>query len=57
MSYPPTGKTDGYIDKISNYVESLDTKARQRYSEKLSCVGLSMADDPYLSINHKKICQ
>ena len=38
----------------STYVASLDAQAKQRYSEKLSCVGLSMADDPYLSSNDDK---
>ena len=35
----------------SSYFESLDAKAKERYCEKLSCVGLSIQDDPYLSIN------
>ena len=31
----------------SSYFESLETKAKKRYCEKLSCVGLSIHDDPY----------
>lgn len=36
----------------SMYYESLEAKAKQRYREKLSCVGLSIQDDPYLPINN-----
>ena len=36
----------------SSYFESLDAKAKERYREKLSCVGLSIQDDPYLLTNH-----
>ena len=35
----------------SSYFESLDAKAKERYREKLSCVGLSIQDDPYLPTN------
>ena len=35
----------------SGYFESLDAKAKERYREKLSCVGLSIQDDPYLPTN------
>lgn len=38
----------------STYVASLDVQAKRRYLEKLSCVGLSMSDDPYLSCNECK---
>ena len=36
---------------ISMHYESLEAKAKQRHGEKLSCVGLSIGDDPYLPIN------
>ena len=36
----------------SMYYESLEAKAKQRYREKLSCVGLSIQDYPYLPINN-----
>ena len=29
----------------------MDAKAKERYREKLSCVGLSIQDDPYLPTN------
>ena len=32
----------------SSYFESLEAKAKERYREKLSCVGSSIQDDPYL---------
>ena len=35
----------------SSYFESLDAKAKERYHEKLSCVGLSIQDDHYLPTN------
>ena len=35
----------------SSYFESLEAKAKERYREKLSCVGLSIQDDPYLPKN------
>ena len=35
----------------SSYFESLEVKAKERYREKLSCVGLSIQDDPYLPKN------
>ena len=35
----------------SSYFESLDAKAKERFREKLSCVGLSIQDDPYLPTN------
>ena len=38
----------------STYVASLYAQAKRRYLEKLSCVGLSMSDDPYLSCNDRK---
>jgi len=31
--------------------KSLDVRAKQCYLEKLSCVGLSINDDPYLESN------
>ena len=37
--------------KNSSYFESLEAKAKERYYEKLSCVGLSIQDDPYLPKN------
>ena len=39
---------------MSNYFESLDAKAKERYHEKLSCVGLSIQDDPYLPTNNAR---
>ncbi len=33
---------------MSTYFESLKDKEKERYAEKLSCVGLSIEDDPYL---------
>ena len=38
----------------STYVASLDAQAKRRYLENLSCVGLLMSDDPYLSCNDRK---
>ena len=38
----------------SNYFESLDAKAKERYREKLSCVGLSIHGDPYLPTNEAR---
>lgn len=38
----------------SPYVASLDSKARQRYLEKLSCVGLTLEEDPYYVKNESK---
>ena len=35
----------------SSYVNSLDAEAKRRYCEKLSSVGLSTTDDPYLPAN------
>ena len=35
----------------SSYFESLDAKAKERYREKRSCVGLSIQDDPYMPTN------
>ena len=35
----------------SSYFESLEVKVKERYFEKLSCVGLSIQDDPYLPKN------
>ena len=35
----------------SSYFESLEAKAKGSYCEKLSCVGLSIQDDPYLPKN------
>ena len=32
----------------SSYFESLEAKAKGKYREKLSCVGLSIQDNPYL---------
>ena len=32
----------------SSYFESLEAKAKVKYCEKLSCVGLSIQDNPYL---------
>ena len=34
------------------YYESLEAKAKQWYREKLSCMGLSIQDDPYLLTNN-----
>ena len=38
----------------STYVASLNAHAKRKYLEKLSCVGLSMSDDLYLSCNDHK---
>ena len=38
----------------SSYFKSLDAKAKERYREKLSCVGLSIQDDPYLPTNNAR---
>ena len=38
----------------SRYFESLKEKAKERYREKLSCVGLSIQDDPYLPANNAR---
>ena len=35
----------------SSYFESLEAKTKEMYREKLSCVGLSIQDDPYLPKN------
>ena len=35
----------------NSYFETLEATARQQYKEKLSCVGLSISDDPYLTSN------
>ena len=35
----------------SSYFESLEAKAKGKYREKLSCVGLSIQDNPYLPKN------
>ena len=35
----------------SSYFEFLETKAKEMYREKLSYVGLSIQDDPYLPKN------
>ena len=32
----------------SSYFESLEAKAKEKYCEKLSCIGLSIQDNPYL---------
>ena len=37
--------------KIFNLRGKLEAKAKERYREKLSCVGLSIQDDPYLPKN------
>ena len=37
--------------KNNSYFESLEAKAKEMYREKLSCVGLSIQDDPYLPKN------
>ena len=39
----------------SSYFESLEAKAMERYREKLSCVGLSIQDDPYLPKNDARL--
>ena len=39
------------MENNSSYFESLDAKAKERYREKPSCVGLSIQDDPYLPTN------
>ena len=39
----------------SSYFESLDAKAKERYREKLSCIGLSIQDDHYLSTNDARL--
>ena len=38
----------------SSYFESLEAKAKERYREKLSCIGLSIQDDPYLPENDER---
>ena len=35
----------------SSYFESLEAKAKEKYREKLSCIGVSVQDDPYLLKN------
>ena len=35
----------------SSYFECLDAKAKETYRENLSCVGLSIQDNPYLPTN------
>ena len=37
--------------KIFNLCGKLEAKAKERYREKLSCVGLSIQDNPYLPKN------
>ena len=39
---------------ITMHYESLEAKAKQRYRETLSCVILSIRDDPYLPINDSR---
>ena len=39
----------------SRYFESLEAKVKERYCEKLSCVGLSIQDDPYLQKNDARL--
>ena len=38
-------------EAVTLFLESLDVKAKERYREKLSCVGLAIQDDPYLPTN------
>ena len=38
----------------SSYFESLEAKAKEKYREKLSCIGLSIQDDPYLPKNNAR---
>ena len=45
MSYTPRLARSG---SSNSYFEPLEAKAKGRYCEKLSCVGLSIQDDPYL---------
>ena len=46
----PLGRQKAIAAK-SSYVNSLDAEAKRRYCEKLSSVGLSTTDDPYLPAN------
>ena len=39
----------------SSYFEPLEAKAKERYREKLSCVGLSIIDNPYLPKNDTRL--
>ena len=39
---------------MSSYFETLNAMGKERYSEKLTCVGLSIRDDPYLPENNGK---
>ena len=38
----------------SSYSESLEVKAKEKYREKLSCIGLSIQDDPHLPKNNAR---
>ena len=51
MIWPPGWQQVIRAMENSSYFESLDAKAKERYREKLSCVGLSIQDDPYLPTN------
>ena len=42
------------VNSYCLYYESLEAKAKQRYREKLFCMGLSIQDDSYLPINNSR---
>ena len=48
MSYTPWLARSGSSKENSSYFESQEAKAKGKYCEKLSCVGLSIQDYPYL---------
>ena len=39
----------------SSYFECLEAKAKKNYCEELSCVGLSIPEDPYLQKNDARL--
>ena len=39
---------------MSEYYESLDDEAKERYSRKLELAGLGLQNDPYVPANHEK---
>ena len=57
VSYTPGWQEVVLAMENSSYFESLEAKAKERYREKLSCVGLSIEDDPYLPTNDARFVQ
>ena len=51
MSYTPWLAKVVRAMENSSYFESLEAKVKESYHEKLSCVVLSIQDDPYLPTN------